>query len=1050
MKQHPFDQIILTVLAAVLGTITQNTSPLTAAELRIDPALCTVTDGVYEISTTTPETIRFYSQPFDVVPGGLYRFKMNACWFGEGKGCFPAGVDKLTTDYNPTGSEEPNIPCARMIRLGDDRKEACLTVGRWESTKTIRFTEPSFAPACPLYKIIRSKKNNEPGVPACADSFLPLGAGERIEGTRYSFYSFTGGEDGNFTRTLDYANAEFNTNRWCFEKGKSIVYRFDLRPKKSGSTLDEAEPIRFISAETSVEIGYHSEGNCLVEMSADGQNWYLVGSADKTGVITGSAEELFNSPIETLYLRCRADDTDQVSFQIYGIALRAELDTDRFSGEGETIYAEYAARADADKRFEVTPLYFERGDIYCRVTNTTGGALTWPAFPYTAETDGQEPVTCRAAVARADNGGADLAAGESALFAIDLSQHPVGKNFIEVTCRFDREYRIYQKIPPYFVQDYTHPLETNGASQAFDLLWCEADRKVPLSPWSIIPQEPAPIAIAAPRNDFESFQVVVQPKENLANISAESSDLTGPDGAVISKENIRVRWGYYHFVDHPTDGTCARGWYVDALIPMTVGSTGEIGAPLPVAAGANQPIFVTVYVPLGIPKGDYTGNLTITAAGKDNTTCQVPYQLTVWDFDQPVKNRFETAYGFSLGNAFTYQNISDNSDKRAVWEKYLKDASDHRISFYDSTPMDGFSVSFDTQNLTANFDFTAFDAEMTRVMDKYNVTNFIVPVQGIGWGTYEARSAGSLAGFSSETPEYDKLMRDYMGKLQEHLRQKGWLDKGYVYWFDEPEEKDYDFVSGGFGTLKKYAPDLPRMLTEEPSDKFCAALDDAGGNIDIWCPISNCFSMPEARGRMAKGERFWWYVCTGPKAPYCTEFTDHPAHELRVWHWQAFERDITGSLIWTTNYWTSTNAFPDSYQDPYVDPMCYQVGYGLPRGEKRFWGNGDGRLFYPPLAAAVPGRREGKAIIEDPVDSIRLEELREGIEDYEILLTLRERYEAKKDTLTQEERERIEKLFDFSDITTDMIHFTNNPAVILDHRARAAEAIEWLSSDISE
>ena len=124
--------------------------------------------------------------------------------------------------------------------------------------------------------------------------------------------------------------------------------------------------------------------------------------------------------------------------------------------------------------------------------------------------------------------------------------------------------------------------------------------------------------------------------------------------------------------------------------------------------------------------------------------------------------------------------------------------------------------------------------------------------------------------------------------------------------------------------------------------------------------------------------------------------------------------------------------------------MCYVEYGGLAPGTTVYLWNGDGRLFYPPLSAATPGRNGGKVNTEDPVDSIRLEELREGIEDYEMLLTLRERYEAKKAALSQEEREEIEKLFDFSDITTDVTHFTDDPAVILAHRARAAEAIERL------
>ena len=116
MKKLPFCSTMFpAVLAAVLGIITLNAARLAAIELEVDPALGTVIDGFYEVSKPAPETVHFYSQPFEVVPGGLYRFKMDACWFGEGGGTFPAGVDQLTTDYNPSGSEEPNILCATIF-----------------------------------------------------------------------------------------------------------------------------------------------------------------------------------------------------------------------------------------------------------------------------------------------------------------------------------------------------------------------------------------------------------------------------------------------------------------------------------------------------------------------------------------------------------------------------------------------------------------------------------------------------------------------------------------------------------------------------------------------------------------------------------------------------------------------------------------------------------------------------------------------------------------------------------------------------------------------
>ncbi|MBR2583834.1 MAG: DUF4091 domain-containing protein [Thermoguttaceae bacterium] len=1031
-KTGLFHKLFLAFLgaAAWLGT-----AALGAIELEVDPALGSKTNGIYESHENSPETFNSYSRPFDVVPGGLYRFAMNACWFGDVGGCFPAGVEELATDFDPDWSEEPDIPCVRMVRMGDNRHEARLAIGRWASTRTIRFTEPTLVPACPIYKMIPAKDGG---------AFLALGSGEEINGTSYTFDMCADKNDGNFARTLQYADMKFNSDRWCFLRGgQSVVYRFDLRPRQMNDSQQEAEPLRFVSAKVSVGTHDYASGRCLVEMSADGQKWYTVGTLEEKGSVSGAAEELFASPVETLYVRCRADQADsEINFEIIDLNLTATLDRDNFSGVGECLFAECTENTGGAYRcFEVTPLYFDREMLFCRVTNKTDSALDWPAFSYTFEAEGEEPAECGAAGVRVGGGGPSLAPGQSALFAVDLSRHPAGEGWVEKTCRFDKTYRIFQRIFPCFIQDYTYPLSADGA---LDLSWCEADRKVPRSPWQIEMKQPEPIAIAAPRNDFEAFQIVVRPKEDLANLTAESSELTGPDGAVIPSENVKVRWGYYHQVVTPSDESCVRGWYVDALVPITVGRSGEIGAPLTVAAGENQPIFVTVYVPYGIPKGDYTGEVTLRAQASEETSqtvVRVPYKLTVWDFDQPKKNRFETAYGFSPWDAFGYQNISEESDRRAVWEKYLKQASDHRISLYSSTPLDGINVTFDTENLTANFDFTAFDAEMTRVLEKYNITNFIVPVQGVGGGTFQGRAERGLAGFAEGTPEYDKLMKSYYDQLQEHLREKGWLSMGYSYWFDEPEEKDYEYVAGGLGLLKKYAPDLPRMLTEEPSDPFCDAIDAAGGNIDIWCPISNCFSLPEAKKRMAKGERFWWYVCCGPRAPYCTEFTDHPAHELRLWHWQAFQRGITGSLIWTTNYWTSSTAFPDSRQDPYVDPMSYVTDSRLAPGEKQSWGNGEARYFYPPLSALTCKRGSGEAVTEDPVDSIRFEELREGIEDYEMLLTLRERFEAKKDTLSQEQREEIEKLFDFSDITTSVIHFTDDPAVILAHRARVAEAI---------
>jgi hypothetical protein len=243
----------------------------------------------------------------------------------------------------------------------------------------------------------------------------------------------------------------------------------------------------------------------------------------------------------------------------------------------------------------------------------------------------------------------------------------------------------------------------------------------------------------------------------------------------------------------------------------------------------------------------------------------------------------------------------------------------------------------------------------------------------------------------------------------------------------------------GFRKLKDAAPDITRMLTEQVEPALIGAPD-------IWCSISNNYKHEPAEQRRRHGEKFWWYVCTGPKAPYCTLFIDHPATELRVWLWQTWKRKIDGILVWQTNYWTSSAAYPDpdNPQNPYEDPMGWVSGYSTAKGNKRPWGNGDGRFIYPPQAAA--DAHPAGPVLEGPVESIRWEMLRDGIEDYEYLTILNRLLKAKQDKLTANQRQQYTALLEVpEDITKDMTTFTKAPAPIEARRDRIARAIVELS-----
>ncbi|MCP4641325.1 MAG: DUF4091 domain-containing protein, partial [bacterium] len=238
------------------------------------------------------------------------------------------------------------------------------------------------------------------------------------------------------------------------------------------------------------------------------------------------------------------------------------------------------------------------------------------------------------------------------------------------------------------------------------------------------------------------------------------------------------------------------------------------------------------------------------------------------------------------------------------------------------------------------FDWTNWDAAMAKAMDEYQFNCYRMPIPGMGGGTFHARTPPSLLGFAEDTPQYKAAFSAYCAKLEDHLQEKGWLDEAYVYWFDEPDPKDYEFVMNGFQKLKDHAPGIGRMLTEQIEPELV-------GGPNIWCPLTPSYDKDQAAERRKDGDEFWWYVCTGPKAPYATLFIDHPGTEMRVWLWQTWKRRIDGILIWQSNYWTSNAAYPDGLQNPYEDPMSWVSGYSTPGGKRKPWGNGDGRFIYP-------------------------------------------------------------------------------------------------------
>jgi hypothetical protein len=351
----------------------------------------------------------------------------------------------------------------------------------------------------------------------------------------------------------------------------------------------------------------------------------------------------------------------------------------------------------------------------------------------------------------------------------------------------------------------------------------------------------------------------------------------------------------------------------------------------------------------------------------------------------------------------------------------------------------GGNFEMDISGMSVETDFREFDRGAHRLLDDFGFNAFNLPVKGLGTGSFYSRQEGMFGGFPQGTPEYDHLLSMHLGQVQKHLEENGWLGKEYIYWFDEPDPKDYPFVRDGMVNIRKNASKLTRFITEHRPGP------DIMDVSEISCTIFHRVD-PAIVARLApQGREFWSYLCTGPKGPWVTLFIDHPAVNMRVWLWLSYRYGLKGILVWRANYWSSPTVFPAGVlQNPWEDPMSYTVGYGLPDGQVNFWGNGDGRFLYPPNRN--PGTDKTK-YLTGPVNSIRWEILREGLEDYEYFKLLEKAVAEGAGAQAAKAAREAKALLDFpASLFKSGQEYTKDSNALLDYRTKIATAIEKLTA----
>jgi hypothetical protein len=222
----------------------------------------------------------------------------------------------------------------------------------------------------------------------------------------------------------------------------------------------------------------------------------------------------------------------------------------------------------------------------------------------------------------------------------------------------------------------------------------------------------------------------------------------------------------------------------------------------------------------------------------------------------------------------------------------------------------------------------------------------------------------------------------------------------------EPERPAWPRVFDRLQLWRKHAPDISTMITSAGLHPFLHE------DLNVWAMHAPVFDTVNGRAlleRITQGGEVWWYFNHSPPRPYGNLFIDFLGIEHRILFWQTWSLGLRGFHYWNVNY------VPEG-RDPWKT-----LADVVPT-------NGDGFLMYPTATG--------------PAGSIRLANIRDGIDDYDYLVLLR-RGIVKLESVRGQEgvKKRAKDAYNIGELVQSLVTFPRDPQVLINKRDEIARAI---------
>lgn len=201
-----------------------------------------------------------------------------------------------------------------------------------------------------------------------------------------------------------------------------------------------------------------------------------------------------------------------------------------------------------------------------------------------------------------------------------------------------------------------------------------------------------------------------------------------------------------------------------------------------------------------------------------------------------------------------------------------------------------------------------------------------------------------------------------------------WLAKAVYYSLDEPTTNEMlEELARRSALVNKLAPGVKTISSFYDNFSYDANTDATTfmmNNLDIIVPKLCLFDrvggMENYKKRMdaykeSGNKQVYTYVCWEPWKPYLNVFVNENGIDHRILFWQIYDCEADGFLYWAANQWYDLDVNP--WYSMQTIPWLTRDVYG------------DGSLMYP-------GNKFG---FDDPCSSLRLEAIRDGLEDNRLL-----------------------------------------------------------------